>query len=101
MKIVNHRRTIENCRTVDDASKERGLVQTGSYSYTAADGTPIAVNWVVHENGFQATGAMQTIVFLIIIRRMWSTESCSAIRLQSYNKTNTHIKIYNIKNQKL
>ena len=33
-----------------------GTVSRGSYSYTAPDGTPITVNWVADENGFQPTG---------------------------------------------
>jgi len=44
-------------RQVGSKAEERGTVQTGSYSYTAPDGTPITVNWVADENGFQATGA--------------------------------------------
>ncbi|XP_075232920.1 cuticle protein CP14.6-like [Lycorma delicatula] len=32
-------------------------VQSGSYSYTSPDGTPITVNWVADENGFRADGA--------------------------------------------
>ncbi|KAG5671146.1 hypothetical protein PVAND_001359 [Polypedilum vanderplanki] len=31
-------------------------VQTGSFSYTAPDGTPITVQWTADENGFSATG---------------------------------------------
>ncbi|KAG5675015.1 hypothetical protein PVAND_004955 [Polypedilum vanderplanki] len=34
----------------------KGLVQQGSYSYTAPDGQQITVNWVADENGFQPTG---------------------------------------------
>jgi len=37
--------------------EESGTVQRGSYSYQAPDGTPITVNWVADENGFQPTGA--------------------------------------------
>ena len=33
-----------------------GTVSRGSYSYTAPDGTPITVDWVADENGFQPTG---------------------------------------------
>ncbi|XP_050309397.1 endocuticle structural glycoprotein SgAbd-2-like isoform X1 [Anthonomus grandis grandis] len=32
-------------------------VISGSYSYTAPDGTPITVNWIADENGFRAEGA--------------------------------------------
>ncbi|XP_070506386.1 endocuticle structural glycoprotein SgAbd-5-like [Chironomus tepperi] len=31
-------------------------VQTGQFSYTAPDGTPITVQWVADENGFQPKG---------------------------------------------
>lgn len=34
----------------------KGAVQTGSFSYTAPDGTPVKVDWVADENGFQPTG---------------------------------------------
>lgn len=44
-------------RQVGSKAEESGTVQTGSYSYTAPDGTPITVNWVADENGFQATGS--------------------------------------------
>lgn len=34
----------------------KGSVQTGSFSYNAPDGTPVKVDWVADENGFQPTG---------------------------------------------
>ena len=37
-------------------AEERGTVSRGSYSYTDPNGTPITVNWVADENGFQASG---------------------------------------------
>jgi len=36
---------------------DSSLVRSGSYSYTAADGTPIALSWTADENGFRATGS--------------------------------------------
>ena len=44
-------------RQVGSKAEERGTVQSGSYSYTAPDGTPITVNWTADENGFKASGA--------------------------------------------
>ncbi|CAG9797158.1 unnamed protein product [Chironomus riparius] len=35
----------------------KGLVQKGTYSYTAPDGQNIQVNWIADENGFQPQGA--------------------------------------------
>ncbi|KAF2893046.1 hypothetical protein ILUMI_13129 [Ignelater luminosus] len=35
------------------ASKEAGTAAQGSYHYTAPDGTPVAVQYVADENGFQ------------------------------------------------
>lgn len=34
----------------------KGSVQTGSFSYTAPDGTPVKVDWIADEKGFQPTG---------------------------------------------
>jgi len=36
---------------------DSSVVRSGSYSYTAADGTPISVSWTADENGFRATGS--------------------------------------------
>jgi hypothetical protein len=38
-------------------SDSSALFKSGSYSYTAPDGTPIAVTWTADENGFHAAGA--------------------------------------------
>lgn len=38
------------------AGPGKGSVQTGSFSYTAPDGTPVKVDWVADEKGFQPTG---------------------------------------------
>jgi loricrin len=45
----------DNGQRVGDESA-KGLVQQGSYSYTAPDGQQISVNWVADENGFQPQG---------------------------------------------
>lgn len=34
----------------------KGSVQTGSFSYNAPDGTPVKVDWIADEKGFQPTG---------------------------------------------
>lgn len=34
----------------------KGSVQQGSFSYTAPDGTPVKVDWIADEKGFQPTG---------------------------------------------
>jgi hypothetical protein len=36
----------------------KGSTQKGSFSYTAPDGTPIKVDWIADENGFQPTGTI-------------------------------------------
>lgn len=46
-----------NQKQVGAKAEEVGTVQSGSYSYTAPDGTPIAVTWTADENGFRASGA--------------------------------------------
>ena len=43
-------------KKVGPKPEDIGTVSKGSYSYTAPDGTPITVNWVADENGFQPTG---------------------------------------------
>lgn len=46
--------------TVTDANGQsqpgKGTVQQGSFSYTSPDGTPVKVDWIADENGFQPTG---------------------------------------------
>lgn len=37
----------------------KGLVQKGTYSYTAPDGQNIQVNWIADENGFQPSGKIK------------------------------------------
>lgn len=34
----------------------KGTVQQGSFAYTSPDGTPVKVDWIADENGFQPTG---------------------------------------------
>ena len=43
-------------KKVGSKPEDIGTVSKGSYSYTGPDGTPITVNWVADENGFQPTG---------------------------------------------
>ena len=43
-------------KKVGPKPEDIGTVSKGYYSYTAPDGTPITVNWVADENGFQPTG---------------------------------------------
>lgn len=47
----------ENGQRVGD-EQAKGLVQQGSYSYTAPDGQQITVNWIADENGFQPQGKL-------------------------------------------
>jgi hypothetical protein len=37
-------------------AENAGMASSGSYSYTAPDGTVITTNWVADENGFRAFG---------------------------------------------
>lgn len=46
--------TVQNPNGQSEPGK--GSVQTGSFSYNAPDGTPVKVDWVADENGFQPTG---------------------------------------------
>ena len=39
------------------SDKESGTSASGSYSYTADDGTPISLTYTADENGFQPQGA--------------------------------------------
>ena len=38
-------------------AENAGMASSGSYSYTAPDGTVITTSWVADENGFQPSGA--------------------------------------------
>ena len=45
-----------NQKQVGPKPEDVGTVSRGSYSYTAPDGTPVALSWIADENGFQAKG---------------------------------------------
>jgi hypothetical protein len=62
-KPINFRYDTENGISVSSSgllknigAKEPAQVSSGSYSYTAPDGTPIVTNWVADEFGFRAEG---------------------------------------------
>lgn len=42
--------------TSTDGIAEKATVQRGSFIYTAPDGSPIKVDWIADEKGFQPTG---------------------------------------------
>lgn len=49
--FVNNAKVQRNADNTGDV-----LVQSGSYAYTAPDGTPISVSYIADEFGFRATG---------------------------------------------